>query len=159
MSNSDILWIGEVTVDYGCRPSFEELNGKWFDWANDGYRMLVPELRPERKDAPSTGVQTARYGYVHLNCNATDEQALAEIARQKVKPATDLEVMYYGKQFPEEQRKHPIVGLGSFFPRGGYRNSAVLHGNGHARDLGLGRGAALNPWYGDCRFLVREVLP
>jgi len=156
MDGSDIHWVGEVTVNYGKRPSYEQLNVHWFDRVSDGYRTHVPELRPERKDASTTGVQIARDGYVHLNRIATDEQALAEIAKRKVKPATDLEVMYFGKQFPEEQRKHPIVGLGSFFPYDGYRGTAVLCEDDPGRHLALFWGPAHGPWDVDFRFLVRE---
>jgi len=151
-----VQWIGEVEVNYGVRPSFDDLNGKWFDWANNRYRDVEPQFRSERADAPTTGIETTRYGYVWLNRLVKDEEALEEIKGRGVKPATDLETMTYGKKFPEEQRKFPVVGLGSFFKSGGCRYSAVLHWSDRERGLDLDWGSVAYPWGGGCRFLVRE---
>lgn len=163
---SDILWIGEVTVDYGRRLSRKELHGQWFDWANSRYFKWVPEsgehllrvseLRSVRKDTPTTGAQTARYGYVNLNRSVTDEQALAEIAKRRVIPATDLEAIFFGRQFPDEFQKRPIVGLGSFFPEHDLHLSVVLGGGGRGRRLYLRSGMGHVLWRSYCRFLVRE---
>lgn len=152
---ADIVWIGEVAVDYGARPSFDELNGKWFDWTNNDLRNLVPVLHAERKGAPTKDVETARYGYVHLFGRYTETQALANIKQRGVKPATDLEAMYFGKRYPEEQRQYPIVALGSFFRLRRSVGCAVLDGLGRRRYLYLAWGPMSARWDG-CRFLVRD---
>lgn len=155
-SAPQVEWIGEVSVNYGIRPTFKQLNGEWFDWANERYGDTAPVLRSEREGTPTSGIETRRYGYLHLNRNATDEQALEEIKRARVLPATDLETMYFGNTFREEQRKFPIVGLGSFFRIGGLRNSSVLRGHGSERSLGLDWSSVDGPWNGSFRVLVRE---
>ena len=156
---SSIEWFDElVEVNYDIRPSFDELKGKWFDWADDNFRTVHPVLRSVRADAPTTGIERVRMGYLKLNRNFTDEQGLDSCKRSRLKPVIDLELVYFGKKFPEEQRKHPILEVGSFFPVDDSRRSACLRSGGgcHLRYLCMDLGSVGNPRNADCRILVRE---
>ena len=71
-------------------------------------------------------------------------------------PAQAEHTLAFGAQFPEDQRKYPIVGLGSVAKVDGNRRVLCLDGDGSKRRLRLswfGDG-----WYSRCRFLaVRKV--
>ena len=67
-------------------------------------------------------------------------------------PAKIQHLMAYGTKFPEEQRKFPIVALGSVALVGRYRRVAYLHRNGAQRALSLRRRDG--DWEGFYRFLA-----
>lgn len=50
---------------------------------------------------------------LHFNRTMTSEQAIAEMDKQGLRPATFTNALYFGARYPEEQRMYPIVFLGS----------------------------------------------
>ncbi len=157
-----IVWVGEVAVDYDKRLSPRKLDGKswfgkrnssWFDEVDD-YSDLPSKPWSGSEDSLLRGTETVRCGYVHLDRDVTPAKALYEIDRHGVKPATILETIYFGKMFPDEQRKHPVVGLGSFVgSRGTFAHLYSLQGK---RWFGLKRGFYGVGFTEIARFLVRE---
>ncbi|MEI6553201.1 MAG: hypothetical protein WCO09_01410, partial [bacterium] len=73
-------------------------------------------------------------------------------------PAKIENLLAYGAKNPEEQRKFPIVGLGSVGEVGGYRYVPCLRRYVSRRDLGLG--CWDGGWRDYYRFLaVRKIKP
>ena len=90
---------------------------------------------------------------VHLGRNASDKEVLAEMERESLRPATMVELLAFGAQYPETQREFPVVALGSVWtgPQGD-RDVGYLWGNPGSRQLGLyWRG---DDWFADYRFLA-----
>ena len=72
-SQFPVQWFDElVEVNYGVRPSFEELNGQWFRWASDSFLTKQPVLRPIRANAPATSIEEVRMGYIQLDHDYLD---------------------------------------------------------------------------------------
>lgn len=54
-----------------------------------------------------------KFQYVHLGRKLKTYQASAEIRKRGLRPALYEELLGFALRYPEEQRKHPIVALGS----------------------------------------------
>lgn len=93
---------------------------------------------------------------VHFEQETSSEDALAAIKVSDWVPATIEHLLVFGKKYPEEQKKYPIVALGSWCTVDGDRYVPVL--NSDDRGDGMDRSLALNEWDGDWyehhRFLV-----
>jgi hypothetical protein len=90
---------------------------------------------------------------LHLDRDASDEEVLAEMERQGLRPATMDELNAFGEQHPDRQRQYPIVALGSVWARPrGDRDVGYLWGGADRRDLDL-RWPGLD-WLARCRFLA-----
>lgn len=73
------------------------------------------------------------------------------------RPGKIQHLLSFGAKFPEEQRRYPIVGLGSVVRIGGVSHAPYLDGDGLVRSLRLDflRDAG---WNANCRFLaVRKI--
>lgn len=66
--------------------------------------------------------------------------------------ATATELLAFGAQHKDEQRKHPIIALGSSAIINTQRRVAFLRCEGHRRNLGLEWWSGL--WQPNCRFLA-----
>lgn len=104
------------------------------DWWNENI------LKWRREDTPPAEI--------------SGKSALSEIDKLGFCPANIEELCDYGARNPEEQRKHPIVALGSVFvsPNYGYRYSPCLDESDTGRRLDLDWHG--NVWSDDWRFLV-----
>lgn len=86
------------------------------------------------------------------------ERALAEIISAGLRPGNAAELLAFGAAQPDEQRRYPIMALGSTFrdPEG-YERYAYLNRDACRRIVGL-----VLPSAGDlppeCRFLVSDAL-
>lgn len=89
---------------------------------------------------------------VHFDRTISTDDATLELARRGLRPATLAELLAYGAKFPEDQRKFPIVALGTGAVMGGKRHVAVLYRFGVKRYLSLGW--AGSDWDDFCRFLA-----
>jgi hypothetical protein len=124
-----------------------------YDWKND-------KLTAKRFPIVGEGVVEYEFRYFHFNRNVSSETAVDLIKKEDSEnpwePAKTEHLLTYGENFPEEQRKFPIVALGSVGRVGSNRRVPYLCGDGSERSLGL------NWWddgWGDFyRFLaVRKV--
>ena len=141
-----------LTVDYSQLLEHMIITGR-YDWTNDDITA---------KRFPTVGEGTIEFEarYFHFNRNISSENAVKEIERADKDnpwvPARNEHILAFGETFPDEQRKFPIVGLGS-----------VAKVRGHRYVLGLGRNDSdrglyllwwYDDWYPNCRFLaVRKV--
>jgi hypothetical protein len=77
----------------------------------------------------------------HFDRSISSADAIKEIENADKEhpwaPAKSENLLAYGAKNPEEQRKYPIIGLGSVARVGGDRYVLCLYGGGSERDLGL----------------------
>ncbi len=144
---------GRHSVDYS--QSFEDmiLVGS-YDWKND-------DITAKRFPLTGKGQVEFEDTLFHFDRNVSSEEAVKLIIAADPKnpwePGKIENLLAYGAKNPEEQRKYPIVGLGSACGVGGFRKVPYLGGFCSERDLSL-------DWFGDgwdayCRFLaVRKQL-
>ncbi len=124
-----------------------------YDWRND-------DITDKRFPIVGTGRAEFEYTIFHFDRNMSSEDAVKEIvaadAENPWEPAKIENILAYGAKNPEEQRKFPIVGLGSVGRVFGARYVPFLGRFDSGRLLYLG-------WWGfgwdaDVRFLaVRKV--
>lgn len=142
-----------VTVDY-TQPLAEMIKAGKYDWFNSG---ITEKHFPVAK--VPTGLPTKaeiNMELVHFNRTIRSKDAIAELKKQGLRPATLPELLAFGSTYPDKQREFLIVALGSVWQDwGGYLDVAFLGRGGGGRGLGLG-------WFGcdwdeDYRFaVVRE---
>jgi len=146
---ADTIDIFRLTIDYSL--SLEQMiTTALYDWKNDN-------ITAERFPIEETDTAEYEARYFHFNnCGISSENAIKEIEQAGWLPAKIEHVLAYGKTFPEEQLRFPIVGLGSVAEVGGNHRVPYLYRIGFKRHLALswfGFG-----WCADYRFLaVRKV--
>jgi hypothetical protein len=87
-----------------------------------------------------------------MDRDASTDEVLAEMDRKGLRPALYEELLGFAEKYPDEQRKYPIVALGSEADVGGDRGVACLWRDGDGRHLDLGWIADV--WDGHDRFLA-----
>ena len=88
---------------------------------------------------------------VHFNKDMSFEDVLKELNKMGLRPAKLPELLALGAECPAEQRKYPVVALGSVWQDWfGGRSVAYLLGDDGERGLGLG--CFDGGWGGGCRF-------
>ncbi len=144
--------IFHLTVDYG-KSLAEMIAPGHYDWTNG-------DITAKRFPVSGEGLIEFEARYFHFDRNISSEDAIKEIESEDTEnpwiPAKIEHTLSHGATFPEEQRKFPIIGLGSV---------ALVFGGRHVPYLSLG-GAERRLrliWFGGvwgpfCRFLaVRKV--
>jgi hypothetical protein len=82
---------------------------------------------------------------------------LAELDKCRVKAATIEQLLAYGAKNPDEQRRYPIVGLGSFWVnRANQCEIPCLNGSSRLRSLFLKHDDPKESWKAGYRFLVSD---
>lgn len=144
--------IFRLTVDYA--QSFEQMIAAGhYDWKNS-------DITAKRFSITGKGTVEFEGRYFHFDRNISSENAIKEIKAADPKnswSAAKIEhVLSHGKTFPEEQRKFPIIGLGSVAKVNGDRNVPYLSRDDSKRILDLSWFDG--DWRAGCRFLaVRKV--
>ena len=87
-----------------------------------------------------------------MDRDASTDEVLAEMDRRGLRPALYEELLGFAEKYPDEQRKYPIVALGSEADVGGRRRVAYLWDGGDGRSLNLGWIGS--GWNDDYRFLA-----
>ena len=122
-----------LTVDYGQSLEAMIADGH-YDWKNN-------DITAERFPITGDGIVEFEGRYFHFNRNISSENTIKEIeAADTANPwsAAKIEhVLSHGKTFPEEQRKFPIIGLGSVAKVLGNRLVSYLGKGGSERYLDL----------------------
>ena len=141
-----------LTVDYSTGLEAMIAAGRY---DRTGNRIIA-----EQFPISGTGIVKFEAELVYPNCFISSDDVEARIgALDATNPwvSGNIEhVLAFGELFPEEQRKYPIVGLGSVAMVDGRRRMPCLGGNGSERYLGFSWGDSV--WNADCRFLaVRKV--
>ena len=124
-----------VTVDYSASVEQMIKAGK-FDWFND-------DVTSRHFPSNEKGVAEVLVYLVNFNRDISSEDAVKELDRQGLRPATLRELLALGVAQPDLQRNNPIVALGSTW-RGsdGLVLVPYLYGSESYRSLGL------RWWYG-----------
>lgn len=117
------------------------------------YNYANPDITAEHFPIKGSGIIEEDAALVHLNRSISTDTALAELDRMGLRAGDIAELLAFGEQHPEVQRKFPIVELASVWThRVGDRSVACLWGLAGGRYLGLNDVA--DDWYDDCRFLA-----
>ena len=120
-------------------PTYAELKTR-FDWVNDWYEQVefkvINACKSVSREHKPRGIV---FEYVHMDRCVSTEEVLAKMEKRNLRPAIYEEGLAHAEAHPDEQRKFPIVMLGSFCADpGGRRLVAVLYEGGDGRRLGLG---------------------
>jgi hypothetical protein len=142
-----------IIVDHGMSLEDMIAAGK-YDWVN-------PNITPKSFPITTTGIVQFEPKIFHFDRYISSEDAVAAIKtddpQNPWEPAKIEGLLAYGEKHPEEQRRYPIIGLGSVAEIDGGRGVPCLYGNDAGRGLDFG-------WFGldwgdDCRFLAVRELP
>jgi hypothetical protein len=137
-----------IAVDYGTVLQDIIAAGK-YDWMDNA---ITPKHFPVEGD----GIKKFRTRIFHFGRYISSEDAVVAIEKEMFVTATHVHGLVYSTMFPDDQRKHPIVCLGSSAQVHGNRRIVRLDGSGAGRYLDLGFWGA--GWRGISRFLgVQEV--
>ncbi|MEK7645318.1 MAG: hypothetical protein AAB391_03310 [Patescibacteria group bacterium] len=125
---------GSHIVDYSQALEVMVAAGN-YDWTNDGITPkcfpIVGEGKVEFEDA-----------LFHFDKDVSSAAAIAQICAADPanpwEPAKIENILAYGAKNPEEQRKFPIIALGSVAEVRGGRRVPYLGGDGSVRSLDLG---------------------
>lgn len=137
-----------LTVDYGLTLEQMIAVGN-YDWKND-------DLTDKRFPIKGDGVQEFEACLIHPNRSISSEDCIQLIKdtdkTNPWEPAQTEHLLAFGAKYPEEQRKFPIIALGSVGEVDGNRGVPCLDEDGSKRGLHL-------PWFGGgwrarCRFLA-----
>ncbi len=133
------------------QPEFEELKRRFPAYVNPDYkgRRFDPI---ERCKTVSKENREVTFEYVHMDRDASIDEVLAEMDRKGLRPALYEELLGFAEKCPDEQRKHPIIALGSVTGVSGLRHVAFLSDGGYGRRLSLSWGS--DGWGGHFRFLA-----
>ena len=141
-----------LSVDYG-QTLEQMIAAGYYDWTNS-------DITQARFPIVGDGVQQFEAKIFHFDCNISSEKAVKEIETADIanpwEPGKIEHTLSFGTKFPEEQRKYPIIGLGSVAKISGLRSVPSLDGDGTERGLGLGWWDF--DWFGFCRFLAVRKL-
>ena len=120
-----------LSVDYS-RSLEQMIAAGHYDWKNDDITAKRFPIKAR---------------YFNFDHNISSENAIkkieAEDAANPWMPAKIEHVLSHGKTFPEEQRKFPIVALGSVARVSGYRYVPCLHRGGSRRGLSASLGGTV----------------
>jgi hypothetical protein len=134
-----------VVVDYSKSLKAMIEDGH-YDWKNN-------DITSDNFSVTGSGQVNSGLELVHFGKHVSTQDVLAELDKRNLCPATLPELLAFGAKYPEEQRKYPIIALGSVWAdRDGRRDVACLCGNDRGRDLGLV--CYVFGWRGYCRFLA-----
>lgn len=118
------------------QPRFVELKRRFPAYVTPEYKSI--DLDPiECCKAVSKESREVAFEYVHLDRDASTDEVLAEMDRKGLRPALYEELLGFAEKYPDEQRKYPIVALGSEALVHGLRYVACLWNNGDGRHLYL----------------------
>ena len=124
-----------VTVDYGLSLAKMIKAGK-YDYVNSDINAKnFPVARIGK-------VEMKNLELVHLNCNASTDEAIQEIGKRGLGLGDLPMLLALGAKYPELQREFPVAALGSsWVNRDGFRRVACLWSDDGNRRLYL-------DWYG-----------
>ena len=132
-----------VTIDYTHSLAQMIAAGKYDSINPDITDKYFPSPSIPTGLPPSTGSGQAtkvdlKLELVHLNRTISSNDAVQELKKQGLRPATLPELLAFGATYPEEQRKYPIVTHSSVWRRWScYRDVPCLFSGDGGRNLGL----------------------
>jgi hypothetical protein len=133
-----------LSVDYSQTLEQMIAAGR-YDWKND-------DLTAKRFPIKGEGTEEVEAKLFHFGRSISSEDAKRLIEEAGWEVAKTEHLLAFGVKHPDEQRKFPIIALGSVGEVGGDRGVPCLDGSGSERSLGL-RWWGYD-WNSDCRFLA-----
>lgn len=131
--------------------SYSDLQ-KQFDHVSELFRDdLIWKMHPSIEDQEPLA-SLDRMELIHFNRSIESEEAIKEMAEKDYRPATHLELIAWAEKNPDEQKKYPIVALGSEAHVRGDRRVAYLWSDDDGRRLSLDWND--RDWDDDYRFLA-----
>lgn len=115
------------------------------------YNWVNSDITDSNFPVPENFVLGADPKVFHFDRNISSEDVIKEMAKVDYEPAMIWDLLDYGAKNPEEQRKYPIVGLGSVGRVDGRRRVPCLRRSDSERDLSLDWWGS--DWDADYRFL------
>ena len=116
------------------------------------YDYVNPNITEDNFPVPAEFVLGSEPKIYHFNRYISSENAIKEMDKDGYRPAMIWDLLDYGAKNPEEQRKYPIIGLGSIGEVDGDREVPYLIGFDSERRLNLYRWDDV--WGSDYRFLA-----
>ena len=101
------------------------------------YDFMNPFITPKYFPLQGKGKEQLVVAVVTIDRSMSSEGVIAYLVEQGLRPATVAELLTFGAAFPDEQRKHEIVALGSVAEVDGRRNVPCLYEVGAWRLLYL----------------------
>ena len=101
------------------------------------YDYVNPNITEKNFPVPENYVLGSDPKIFHFSRNVSSEDVVKEMDKEGYEPAMIWDLLDFGAKNPEEQRKFPIVGLGSVGEVGGHRYVPYLDGDNSERDLDL----------------------
>ncbi len=137
-----------LSIDY--TKSFEQMIAAGrYDWRND-------DLNAKRFPIKGEGVEEVEAKLFHFDRNISSEEAIRLMEAEGWEIAKMEHLLAFGAAFPDEQRKFPIIGLGSVGEVDGNRYVPCLLRNASKPYLHLHW--LVSDWNSSYRFLaVRKV--
>lgn len=133
-----------LMVDYG--QSLEQMiDAGRYDYANN-------DITTKRFPIKGEGKVEFEGRYFHFNRTTSSKNAIAAMKEAGWEPANIEHLLVLGEKYPDEQRKFPIIGLGSVAKVHGYRPVPYLDRRDSKRSLYLLW--FVSAWNGYCRFLA-----
>jgi len=137
-----------LIVDYGQTLEQMIVAGR-YDWKND-------DITAKRFPIEGKGTVEFEAALFHFGKDISSEDAKKQIEEAGYEVGKIEHILSFGANYPEEQRKFPIVGLASVGKVSGRRYVPCLSGDGSRRRLDLRWWGG--DWYARYRFLgVRKV--
>ncbi len=118
-----------ITIDY-TQSLAEMIKSGKYDWSNS-------DITEKRFPVKGESQVELSGELVHLNRYLSSEEVIKEIERRAMRPAKIEELLGFGAKYPEEQRKYPIIALGSVAEVGGFRYVPFLGRHNSERYLRL----------------------
>lgn len=143
-SNIEVSDPMRVTVDYS-QPLEEMI-------AAGRYGRVNSNITEENFPIKGSGKVDLNLELVCFNKYISSNEAIAELKKLGMRPATLPELLAFDEKYLEEQRKYPILALGSVWRDWDGRNAPCLWDGSDGRRLRLYWIEVV--WGGDCRFLV-----
>ena len=132
-----------ISVNYDLKLEAAIEAGK-YDWKNNG-------IKDKNFPSKRSGSALVDIRLVHFNKDMSSEDVLKELDKMGLRSAELPELLALGAEYPNEQRKYPVVALGSVWQFwGGHRYVAYLNGHDDKRKLDLLFFS--HRWFGLCRF-------
>lgn len=137
-----------LTINYALTLA-EMIAAGRYDWTNS-------DITAKRFPIVGLGTALVEHKLFHFDRTVSSDEAERLIVAGGYQPAKIEHLLAFGAAYPEEQRKYPIIALGSVANVRGARLVSCLYRDGSGRDLYLGWRDV--EWFGRCRFLgVRNL--
>lgn len=109
-------------------------------------------------DQQGTEIKRMDVELIHIGAAMAHDLVLEEIGRRGCRPATARELLSFGILYPDEQRKFPIVALGTVQLLDGKNQVAYLWALGKDRRVGLDDiVTSKTAWHAGVRFLAVPI--